>query len=240
MSQHDFDIANQTSSNARADINNALKALASTSSGTSAPSTTYANMLWYDTSANILKMRAEADDAWINIGYLDQSADAFRILDDTQVVTTAGSQTGLLGDQATSAWQAGTGTTESLVSPAKIKAAILSLSPNDTWGYTSSATALSSNSSATFTHGLGAAPTSVEVDFVCSSANNGYAAGDRITGVGSQLQAASNRGFQILIPNGNTTQIKLITLQQLRFASATGSEVALLFTQWNAVVKARL
>jgi len=237
MSQHDFDIANQTSSNARADINNALKALASTSSGTTAPSTTYANMLWYDTSANILKMRAEADDAWINIGYVDQSADAFRILDDTQVVTTAGSQTGLLGDQATGTWQAGTGTTESLVSPAKIKAAIESLSP--TWGYTSSATTLSSNSSTTFTHGLGAAPTSVEVDFVCSSANNGYAAGDKITGVGSQLQAATNRGFQILIPNGNTTQIKLITLQQLRFASATGSEAALLFSQWNAVVKAR-
>lgn len=237
MSQHDFDIANQTSSNARADINNALKALASTSSGTTAPSTTYANMLWYDTSANILKMRAEADDAWINIGYLDQSADAFKILDDTQVVTTAGSQTGLLGDQATGTWQAGTGTTESLVSPAKIKAAIESLSP--TWGYTSSATTLSSNSSTTFTHGLGAAPTSVEVDFVCSSANNGYAAGDKITGVGSQLQAATNRGFQILIPNGNTTQIKLITLQQLRFASATGSEAALLFSQWNAVVKAR-
>ena len=240
MSQHDFDIANQTSSNARADINNALKALASTSSGTTAPSTTYANMLWYDTSANILKMRAEADDAWINIGYLDQSADAFRILDDTQVVTTAGSQTGLLGDQATGTWQAGTGTTESLVSPAKIKAAILSLSPNDTWGYTSSQTTLSSNSSKTFTHGLGAAPTSVEVDFVCSSANSGYAAGDKITGVGSQLQAASNRGFQILIPNGNTTQIKLITLNQLRFASATGSEVALLFSQWKAVVKAKL
>jgi hypothetical protein len=124
MSQHDFDIANQTSSNARADINNALKALASTSSGTTAPSTTYANMLWYDTSANILKMRAEADDAWINIGYLDQSADAFKILDDTQVVTTAGSQTGLLGGQTTGTWQTGTGTTESLVSPAQVKAAI--------------------------------------------------------------------------------------------------------------------
>lgn len=124
MSQHDFDIANQTSSNARADINNALKALASTSSGTTAPSTTYANMLWYDTSANILKMRAEADDAWINIGYLDQSADAFRILDNTQVVSTAGSQTGLLGGQTTNTWQTGTGTTESLVSPAQVKAAI--------------------------------------------------------------------------------------------------------------------
>lgn len=136
MSQHDFDIANQTSSNARADINNALKALASTSSGTTAPSTTYANMLWYDTSANLLKMRAEADDAWINIGYLNQSADAFRILDDTMVVTTAGSQTGLLGGQSTGTWQTGTGTTESLVSPAQVKASVLAnaeLTPVKAW-----------------------------------------------------------------------------------------------------------
>ncbi len=136
MSQHDLDIANQTSSNARADINNALKALGSLSSGTTAPSTTYANMLWYDTSANILKMRAEADDAWINIGYLDQSADAFRILDNTQVVTTAGSQTGLLGGQSTGTWQTGTGTTESLVSPAQVKASVLAnaeLTPVKAW-----------------------------------------------------------------------------------------------------------
>ena len=45
MSQHDFDIANQTASNARVDINLALKALGSLSSGSTAPTTTYANML---------------------------------------------------------------------------------------------------------------------------------------------------------------------------------------------------
>ena len=124
MSQHDFDIANQSASSARADINSALQALASLSSGSTAPSTTVANMLWYDTSSNILKMRSEADDAWISIGYLDQSTNSFKLLDDTQVVDTSGTQTGLLGDQATSVWETGTATTESLVSPAKIKAAI--------------------------------------------------------------------------------------------------------------------
>jgi len=69
-------------------------------------------------------MRTEADDQWISIGYLDQSSDAFRIFDDTLVVSSGGSQTGLIGDQSTSSWQSGTGTTESLVSPAKVKAAI--------------------------------------------------------------------------------------------------------------------
>ena len=124
MSQHDFDIANQSASSARADINSALQALASLSSGTTAPSTTVANMLWYDTDSKILKMRSEADDAWISLGYLDQSTNSFKLLDDTQVVDTSGTQTGLLGDQATSVWETGTATTESLVSPAKIKAAI--------------------------------------------------------------------------------------------------------------------
>ena len=123
MSQHDFNIANQSASSARADINNALVALASQSSGATEPSTTYANMPWYDTSTTTLKMRSESDDAWISLGYLDQSSNTFKLFDDTHLVNSGGTQTGLLGDQATSVWQTGTGTTESLVSPAKVKAA---------------------------------------------------------------------------------------------------------------------
>lgn len=127
MSQHDLDIANQTASQTRVDLNLAFKSLGSTSSGPSEPTTSYPNQLWYDTDQHILKMKAEVGADWISIGYLDQSADAFRVLDDTQVVSTSGTQTGLLGDQATTTWETGTGTTESLVSPAKVKAAIESL-----------------------------------------------------------------------------------------------------------------
>ena len=54
MSQHDLNIANQTASATRSDINNALQALGSNNSGSSSPSTTYANMHWYDTTNNIL------------------------------------------------------------------------------------------------------------------------------------------------------------------------------------------
>ena len=122
MAQHDYNIANQTAANARTDINNVLSAIATNNSGSSAPSTTFANMWWYDTSNNILKIRAEGNDAWISVAQLDQTGDNFRILDDTQVVNTSGSQTGLLGDQATATWQTGTGTVESLVSPAKVAA----------------------------------------------------------------------------------------------------------------------
>lgn len=73
MSQHDFNIANQGFPATRSDINNALTALASNSSGSSEPSTTYANQFWYDTTNDLLKFRNEADSAWITFAYLDQS-----------------------------------------------------------------------------------------------------------------------------------------------------------------------
>lgn len=76
MAQHDYSIANQTASNARTDINNALAAIVSNNSG-SEPSVKYANMWWYDTSANLLKIRNEANTAWITIGELNQSLNTF-------------------------------------------------------------------------------------------------------------------------------------------------------------------
>jgi len=76
MSQNDFTIANQDFPSFRSDLNSALQALASTSSGTSAPSTTFANQLFYNTSTNILSIRNEDNDAFIPIALLDQSNDA--------------------------------------------------------------------------------------------------------------------------------------------------------------------
>lgn len=134
MSQNDLVIANQTFPSFRSDLNNALQALGSLNSGSSAPSTTYANMMWYDTTVNILKVRSEADDAWLNVGYLNQSTNEFSILDNTKVSNTSGGQTGLLGDQSTSTWQTGTGTTQSLVSPANVKASVLANSVSLTTG----------------------------------------------------------------------------------------------------------
>jgi hypothetical protein len=122
MAQHDYNIANQTAANARTDINDVLSAIATNNSGSSAPSATFSNMWWYDTNNSTLKIRADGNDAWISVAYLDQTDDEFRILDDTIVVNIFGSQIGRLGDQATSLWETGTGTTETLVSPAKVAA----------------------------------------------------------------------------------------------------------------------
>lgn len=135
MSQNDFVIDNASFPATRDDLTNAFQALASNSSMDTEPETTYANMFWYDTGYNLLKMSSEAKDAWISVGYFDQTTNEFAILDDTKVVNAAGTQTALLGDQATSAWQAGTSTTESLVSPAKIRAATMGDSSITSNGY---------------------------------------------------------------------------------------------------------
>tara|TARA_R110000796_G_scaffold150672_2_gene267357 strand:+ start:1715 stop:2389 length:675 start_codon:yes stop_codon:yes gene_type:complete len=127
MSQHDFDINNATAAAARVDINLALKALGSLSSGTTPPATTYANMLWYETDTNWIFVRNEANSAWVRFVYVDQSTNLISLVDNTRVVNTSGTQVGMLGDQATGTWQAGTGTLDSLVSPANVKAAILAL-----------------------------------------------------------------------------------------------------------------
>ena len=104
MGQNDFVIANQTAPAFRTDLNSALQALASTSSGATAPSTTYANMLWYDTATDTLKMRSEADDAWIDIGTLDQSLNTF--------AATVGADVALTGTPTAPTAASGTNTTQ--------------------------------------------------------------------------------------------------------------------------------
>jgi hypothetical protein len=79
MSQHDLNVANQGFPATRADLNNALAALASNSSGPSEPSTTYANQLWYDTSNDLLKFRNEADSVWIDLAYMNQTTSEWEI-----------------------------------------------------------------------------------------------------------------------------------------------------------------
>lgn len=73
MSQHDQNIANSDGATVRADINNALGAIFSLSSGTSAPGTTVAHQLWADTTSNLLKKRNAANSGWLVVRTLDES-----------------------------------------------------------------------------------------------------------------------------------------------------------------------
>ena len=90
MSQHDFNIANQSFPATRTDLNNALAALASTSSGDAEPSTTYANQLWYETDTNTLKIRNEANNGWVTVLTLDTGVTATATELNYNDVTTLG------------------------------------------------------------------------------------------------------------------------------------------------------
>ena len=80
MAQHDMNIANQGFPATRADLNNALQALVSNNSGTSAPSTTFANQWWYDTTNNKMYLRNEANNAWIEVFTLDQTNNEWQLV----------------------------------------------------------------------------------------------------------------------------------------------------------------
>lgn len=71
--QGDQNIANQAGAAFRGDLNNELQALATLSSGTSAPGTTYAHEWWADTTNNLLKKRNAANSAWIVVRTLDET-----------------------------------------------------------------------------------------------------------------------------------------------------------------------
>ena len=71
MSQHDYVIDNASGAAVRADLNNALSAIVTSNSAATAPSTTYAYQVWADTTANKLKIRNGANNAWFEIGSLD-------------------------------------------------------------------------------------------------------------------------------------------------------------------------
>lgn len=73
MATHDYVIANASGAAVRADLNNALAAIVSNNSSATEPATTYAYMLWYDTTATQLKMRNAADDGWVVVPVLDSS-----------------------------------------------------------------------------------------------------------------------------------------------------------------------
>jgi len=64
MSQHDMNAANASGATVRGDYNNALVALATLSSGVTAPATTFAYQPWADTTSGLLKQRNAANTGW--------------------------------------------------------------------------------------------------------------------------------------------------------------------------------
>lgn len=77
MATHDYVIDNQTAPSFRTDVNSALLAVVTQNSSATAPSTTYADMFWYDSANNQLKKRSEANSAWVTLGTIDEGLGTF-------------------------------------------------------------------------------------------------------------------------------------------------------------------
>lgn len=67
MAQHDMVLDNSPGATIRSDINAAILAIITNSSGATEPASTYPFMPWADTTAGILKQRNAANTAWIDI-----------------------------------------------------------------------------------------------------------------------------------------------------------------------------
>lgn len=215
MSQHDFDIANQTAPNTRVDINNALKALASVSSGASAPTTTYANMIYYNTGNNILYKRNEADSAWITVGTFDETAGTF-------------TPSGLVFASQAEA-EAGTNNTK-VMTPLRVDQAI---EANYGPKFTSSLFTPSRDLRLTIPHTLGRAPWMVQARMQCITAEREYSVGDQIylspgaidysSGHGVNISADSTNiyfgTYYIVVRNKNTGTLGAGTWNEINYAN---------------------
>ena len=83
------------------DLNNALSAIATNNAGPSEPNPTFANMLWFDTNNDLIKVRNEANSAWVNLDYsptftgVPTAPTAAAATNTTQIATTAYTRTAI-------------------------------------------------------------------------------------------------------------------------------------------------
>lgn len=89
MSQADGVVANGSGSAVRADINGQLAAVFTNHSGATQPSTILEHQWWYDESANILKIRNDANDGWLNVIDFNSTAEGALYVPVGAAATTA-------------------------------------------------------------------------------------------------------------------------------------------------------
>jgi hypothetical protein len=256
MTQHDYVIENQTAPSFREDLNNALEAIASTNSGPTAPTfeQTFPGMLWYYTGntdlvvgtqtipRNSLNIRSEANDLWYPIGRVSTTNDQFSLFQGSNVVTNGGATiVGVIDVQDQATWDAGISTTETLISPAKLAAAVGGTSPISK-EYISPSKTLISGGVITLTHGLGEIPKIIQYLGVCTVAQNGYAIGDIV-----DLTNYVARGTGGTVANGLASKLSTTTIE-IRVGSSSalyyginfssGGSGGLSVPNWDLIVKA--
>lgn len=132
MATHDYVIDNQTTPAFRSDLNNALAAIASNNSSSSAPSPTFANMWWMDTTNNYLRIRDKNNANWIIVAEMDVTNSRVKLISDSLKAASTGGidildSSGnkivdiIVASQATA--ETGTNNTE-LMTPLRVKQSI--------------------------------------------------------------------------------------------------------------------
>lgn len=101
MATHDYVIDNQTAPNFRSDLNNAFQAIVTQNSNATAPSVTYADMIWYDTANNQIKKRNEANSSWITLGTVNEALGTFTPSGVSDAVTHLGTLNTTSGSSVT-------------------------------------------------------------------------------------------------------------------------------------------
>ena len=254
MAQHDYVIENQTAPSFRDDLNKVLEAIGSTNSKDIEPPQTFPGMLWYYTGntdlvvgtqtipRNSLNIRSENNDLWYPIGRVSTTNDQFSLFQGSNVVTNGGATiVGVIDVQDQATWDAGISTTETLISPAKLAAAVGGASPISK-EYISSPRTLISGGFITLTHGLGAIPKIIQYLGVCTTAQNGYVIGDVV-----DLTNYVARGTGGTVSNGLASKLSTTTIE-IRVGSSgalyygidfsTGGTGGLSVPNWDLIVKA--
>ena len=94
MAQHDLTIDNQSFPAFRTDLNNALIALGSTNSGSSAPSVPQSGMIWVDTTtATAWQPKIYDGAAWINLPFYINTSTNDSNLTTTEVTSLVPAET---------------------------------------------------------------------------------------------------------------------------------------------------
>ncbi len=132
--------------------------------------------------------------------------------------------------QAEAVWETGTATTETIVSPAKIKAAIIALYSTASGPNFTTQVAISSLVTSA-AHGLGAVPSRWEVKIVCTSTDLGYAVGDVIC-LTSHMEGNGLRGNTASV---NATDIQLAGSSFFVLTKTGGSISQLTTTKWDII-----
>lgn len=123
MAQHDYVINDQLAAAFRADLNAVLQAIVTLNSGTSFPTTTYANMLFYKTDTRQLWKRFPDNSGWSEIMVFNDSNvpgldEGFPIFD------AAFNAIGALSTHTLANWLAGTVTQFRMISPQLLRQTI--------------------------------------------------------------------------------------------------------------------